>query len=86
VPNWSISRNYNKIRNSTKISVTPGTHLTQGGRVQRPLMCGPSGWPAGQTPWSIGPTLWPPVSLLGGDALQEAVEWSPRLGVGGGRS
>jgi hypothetical protein len=76
---------YKKIRNSTKISVTPGIHLTQGCHVQRPLMCGPSGWPAGQTPWPIGPTLQPPLSLLGGDALQEAVEWNPRLGVGGGR-
>jgi hypothetical protein len=46
--------------------------------VQRPLTCGPSGWPAGQTPWPIGPTLQPPLSLLGGDALQEAVEWNPR--------
>jgi hypothetical protein len=55
VPNWSISRNYKEIRNSTKISVTPGMHLTWGGHVQRPLMCGPSGWPAGQTPWSAGP-------------------------------
>jgi hypothetical protein len=24
------------------------------------------------------------MSFLGGDALQEAVEWNPRLGVGGG--
>jgi hypothetical protein len=54
--------------------------------VQRPLMCGPSGWPVGQTPWLAGPTLQPPVSFLGGDALQEAVEWNLRLGVGGGRA
>jgi hypothetical protein len=47
--------------------------------VQRPLMCGPSGWPA-------GPTLQPPVSFLGGDALQEAVEWNLRLGVDGGHT
>jgi hypothetical protein len=77
VPNWSISRNYKEIRNSTKISVTPGIQLTRGDCVQRPLMCGPSGWPA-------SPTLKPPVSFLGGDALHEAVEWNPRLGVGGG--
>jgi hypothetical protein len=54
-------------------------HLTRGGRVQRPLMCGPSGWPA-------GPTLQPPLSFLGGDALQEVVEWNPRATVGGGRN
>jgi hypothetical protein len=70
--------------NSTKISVTLGMHLTQGGHVQRPLMCGPSGMPADQTPWPAGPTLQPPVSFLGGDALQEAVEWNPRPRVGGG--
>jgi hypothetical protein len=47
--------------------------------VQRPLTCGPSGWP-------VGPTLQPLVSFLGGDALQEVVEWNSRLGVGGGRA
>jgi hypothetical protein len=47
--------------------------------VQRPLTCGPSGWPA-------GPTLQPPVSFLGADALKEVVEWNPRPGVSGGRS
>jgi hypothetical protein len=47
--------------------------------VQRLLICGPSGWPA-------DPTLHPPVCFLGGDALQEAVEWNPRPGVGGGRA
>jgi hypothetical protein len=45
--------------------------------VQRPLMCGPIRWPS-------GPTLQPPVSFLGGDALQEVVEWNLRPGVGGG--
>jgi hypothetical protein len=79
VLNWSIPRNYKEIRNSTKISVTLGIHLTQGGRVQRPLMCGPNGW-------LVGPTLQPPVSFLGGYALQEVVEWNPRPGVGGGRA
>jgi hypothetical protein len=53
-------------------------HLTQGGHVQRPLTCGPSEWPA-------GPTLQPPMSFLGDDALQEPVEWNLRPGVGGGR-
>jgi hypothetical protein len=83
VPNWSISRNYKEIWNSTKISVTPEMHLTRGGSVQSPLACGPSGWPADETPWPVGPTLKPPMSFLGGDALQEVVEWSPRLGVDG---
>jgi hypothetical protein len=33
--------------------------------------------------WVAGcPTLWPPMSFLGGDALQEVVEWNPRPGVG----
>jgi hypothetical protein len=40
----------------------------------------------GQNPWSVGPTLQPPMSFLGGDALQEAVEWNPRPGVDGGHS
>jgi hypothetical protein len=71
VPNWSISRNYKEIWNSTKISVTPGIRLT--------LMCGPSGWPT-------GPTLQPLVSFLGSDALQEAMEWNPRPGVSGGHA
>jgi hypothetical protein len=79
VPNWSISRNYKEIRNSTKISVTLGKHLARGGRVQRPLTCGPSGW-------LVGTTLQPSVSFLSGDALQEGVEWNPRLGVGGGHA
>jgi hypothetical protein len=54
-------------------------HLTRGGHVQRPLTCGPSGW-------ATGPTLQPPVSFLGGDTLQEAVEWNPRPGVSEGRT
>jgi hypothetical protein len=52
-------------------------HMTQEGHVQRPLTCGPNGWLA-------GPTLQPPMSFLGGDALQEAVESNMRPGVGGG--
>jgi hypothetical protein len=54
--------------------------------VHRPLMCGLSGWPAGETPWLVDPTLQRPVSFLGGDALQEVVEWNPRPGVGGGHA
>jgi hypothetical protein len=53
--------------------------LTRGGHVQRPLTCGPSGWPT-------GPTLQPAMSFLDGDALQEAVEWNPRPGVSGSRA
>jgi hypothetical protein len=65
--------------NSTKISVTLGMHLTRGGHLQRPLTCGPSGW-------LVGPTLQPPMSFLGSDALQETVEWNPRPRIGGGRA
>jgi hypothetical protein len=86
VLNWSIPRNYKEIRNSTKISVTSGIHLTRGGHVQRLLTCGASGCPVGQTPWLTGPTLQLHVSFLGGDALQEVVECNPRPGVGGGHA
>jgi hypothetical protein len=65
--------------NSTKISVTSGIHLTREDRGKRPLTCGPSGWPT-------GPILQPPMSFLGSDALQEAVEWNPRPRVDGGRA
>jgi hypothetical protein len=61
-------------------------HLTRGGRVQRPLMCGPTRWPVGQTPWPASPTLQPPMSFLSGDTLQEAVEWNLRPEVGGGHT
>jgi hypothetical protein len=74
VPNWSISTNYKEMWNFTKISVTLGMHLTRGGRVQRPLICGPNEWTAGQTPWPTGSTLQLPVSFLDSDALQEVVE------------
>jgi hypothetical protein len=36
--------------------------------------------------WPAGPTLQPSMSFLGGNALQEAVEWNPRPGVGGGHA
>jgi hypothetical protein len=55
-------------------------HLTRGGHVQWPLTCGlVGGRPA-------GPTMQPPMSFLGSDALQEAVEWNPRPGVSGGHA
>jgi hypothetical protein len=85
VPNWSISRNYKEIWNSTKISVTPGVYLIQGGSVQRSLTCGPRRWPTGQTPWLTGPTLQPLMGWLRGDTLQEAIEENPNLKVSGGR-
>jgi hypothetical protein len=47
-------------------------------------MCGLSGWPVGQTPWPTGPTLQPPMSSLGGDALQEVSEGNPMPEVDGG--
>jgi hypothetical protein len=80
VSNWSILRNYKEIRNSTKIIITAGIHLTQGGRVQRPTPCGPAGCLVDQPPLPPTPTLQPPVSFLGDDALQEKVEWNPRPG------
>jgi hypothetical protein len=76
VPIWSILRNYKKNWNSTKISVTTGMHLIRGGSVQRPLISGPTWWPA-------GPTLQPLTGLLHGHALQEAVTRNPKLEVGG---
>jgi hypothetical protein len=54
--------------------------------VQRPLTSGPKGWPAGQTPWAVGPTLQPLVGLLHGHGLQEAVTRNPKLEVGGSRT
>jgi hypothetical protein len=78
VPNWGISRNYKEIWNSTKITITSGVYLTQGGSVQRPLTSGPRGWP-------VGPTLQPLAGWLCGDTLQE-VEGNPKLKVDGGRT
>jgi hypothetical protein len=81
VLNWSILGNYKEIWNSTKISATPGVHLTLGGSVQRSLTSGPRVWPAGQTPWLTGPTFL--VGWLHDDTLQEVVEGNPMLKVGG---
>jgi hypothetical protein len=55
-------------------------HLTRGDRVQRPLTCGPIGWPVGRPHFAASR------ELLGGEALQEAKEWNPRPGVGGGHA
>jgi hypothetical protein len=79
MPNWSISRNYKKIWNSTKISVTLGVYLTRGASVQRSMTSGPRGWPT-------DPTLQPLTGWLHGDTLQEVVEGNPRLKVGGGHT
>jgi hypothetical protein len=54
--------------------------------VQRTLTSGLRGWPAGQTPWPVSPTLHPLMSWLHGDTLQEVVEENPKLKVGGGRT
>jgi hypothetical protein len=64
---WSISRNYEDIWNSTKISVTSGMYLTQGGSVQRPLTGVPKGWPAGQVLCRFGPWLHAHVSTREGE-------------------
>jgi hypothetical protein len=61
-------------------------YLTGGGSVQRPQTSGPRGWPIGQTPWSVGPTLRALAGQLHGDTLQEAVTGNPKLKVGGGRN
>jgi hypothetical protein len=81
VPTWSISRNYKENWNSTKISVTPGMHLTRGGNVQSLLTSGPRGWPAGQTPWPDGSPYQPLTGWLHGHALQEAIIKKPKLEV-----
>jgi hypothetical protein len=86
VPNWSISSNYKENWNSTKISVSPGMHLTRGGGVQRALTSGPRGWPACKTPWPVSPTLQPLVGWLHGHALLEAVTRNPKLEVSGSRT
>jgi hypothetical protein len=82
VPNWSFSRNYKENWNSSKISVTPEMHLTQGGSVQRPLTSGPRGRLASQTPWPVSPTLWPLTGWLHRHAPQEVVIRNPKLEVG----
>jgi hypothetical protein len=54
--------------------------------VQKPQTSGPWGWPAGQTPWLVGPTLQPLVGSLNGHTLQEAVTRNLKLEVGGSRT
>jgi hypothetical protein len=54
--------------------------------VQRALTSGPRGWPPGQTPWPVGPTLQPLVGWLHGDTLQEVIEGNPKLKVSGGQT
>jgi hypothetical protein len=54
--------------------------------VQRLLIDGPRGWSAGQTTWLAGSTLQPLTGWLRSDTLQEAVEGSPKLKVGGGQT
>jgi hypothetical protein len=54
--------------------------------MQRLLTSGPSGWPADQTPWPVGPTLQPMAGWLCGETLQEAVEGNPKLKVTRGQT
>jgi hypothetical protein len=67
VLNWSISKNYKEIWNSTKISVTSEMYLTRGGSVERPLTSGPRGWPAGQVLCWFGSRLRAHVSTQEGE-------------------
>jgi hypothetical protein len=46
----------------------------------------PRGWLVGQTPWPTSPTLHPLVGWLHSNTLQEAIEGSPKLKVGGGHT
>jgi hypothetical protein len=57
VPNWSISRNYKNIWNSTKNSVTIGMFVARRPRGAKPQVKGTQG-PAGRpTSWLAGHTL-----------------------------
>jgi hypothetical protein len=67
VLNWSISRNYKEIWNSTKISVTSKMYLIRGGSEQRLLTSGPRWWPAGQVLCEFGPWLHAHVSPREGE-------------------
>jgi hypothetical protein len=57
VPNWSISRNYKNIWNSTKDSVTIGMFVTRRPCGAKPQVKGLEGLLAGPTPWPAGHTL-----------------------------
>jgi hypothetical protein len=83
VPNWSISRNYKKNWNSTKISVTPGMHRRLCAKATDQWA---QGWPSGQTPWPAGPTLQSLTGWLHEHALQEAVTRNPKLEVSGSQT
>jgi hypothetical protein len=54
--------------------------------VQTLLTNGPRRWPAGQTPWLVGPTLQPLMGWHRSDTHQEVIEGNPKLKVGGGRT
>jgi hypothetical protein len=54
VPNWSISRNYMSIWNSTKYSVTTQMFVTRRPRGAKPQVQeaqGPTGWPSPMAGW-----------------------------------
>jgi hypothetical protein len=57
VSNWSISRNYKNIWNSTKDSVTIGMFVTRRHVGPNHKSNGLKGQPGGPTPWSAGHTL-----------------------------
>jgi hypothetical protein len=61
-------------------------YLTQEGSVQMLLTSRPRGWPAGQSPGPVGPTLQPLMGWLHDDTLQEAIEENPKLKVGGAQT
>jgi hypothetical protein len=61
-------------------------YLTRGGSVQRPLTSGPRGWPVGQTPRPVVPTLQPLTGWLHEDTLQEVVTGNLKPKVGGRRT
>jgi hypothetical protein len=57
VLNWSISRNYKNILNSTKDSVTTGMFMTCRPRGAKTQVKGAQGKPASPTPWPVGHNL-----------------------------
>jgi hypothetical protein len=77
VPNWSISRNYKDIWNSTKYSVTTGMFVTRRPCGTKPQVKGAQG-PAGPTPWPSSHTLGQFKPRLGGYVQKRIL--CPRVG------
>jgi hypothetical protein len=57
VPNWSISRNYKNIWNSTKDSVTTGIFVADRPCGAKPQVKGAHGQPVDPIPWPVSHTL-----------------------------